>query len=141
MKVTASIPVFIEGVSFPRKKPGNCERAWVALEDDADCHKFQVAFETADVRALMRALEENEENEESDGIAKGTLVLVYPRVEDDKPTTCDGCIIAGTGKAVRCKTHGCSICGWVMLADTEDWKHPLCEQCFEELKARFREVR
>lgn len=31
----------------------------------------------------------------------------------------------------------CSICGCVMLADTEDWKHPLCPNCFEELKVEF----
>lgn len=32
-----------------------------------------------------------------------------------------------------CKLHGCHACGGVILADTEDWKHPRCNSCFVAL--------
>jgi hypothetical protein len=40
---------------------------------------------------------------------------------------CAGCWLTGkTDGAPRCKEHGCSICGGIVLADTEDWTTPLC---------------
>ena len=32
-----------------------------------------------------------------------------------------------------CAEHGCSRCGGVILADTEDWKRPACYDCFFSL--------
>jgi hypothetical protein len=36
-----------------------------------------------------------------------------------------------------CRACGCHLCGGIMLADTEDWPHPLCPTCFEDLEDRF----
>lgn len=51
-----------------------------------------------------------------------------------------GCrVFADTGQLVLCAQHpGCQRCkrgGWdgVILADTEDWRVPLCVDCFEEV--------
>lgn len=30
-------------------------------------------------------------------------------------------------------SNGCSSCGYVVYADTEDWEKPLCYKCFSEL--------
>lgn len=43
---------------------------------------------------------------------------------------CKGCFLNGKGSATRCKEHGCSLCGGIMLADTEDWKTRLCIDCW-----------
>ena len=36
-----------------------------------------------------------------------------------------------------CREHGCHVCGFVILADTEDWETRLCAEHFEELDLRF----
>lgn len=45
-----------------------------------------------------------------------------------------GSIIGG------CKRHGCRKCGMPMLADTEEWKGPLCNSCFEALTPAARDA-
>lgn len=60
MRVNISIPVFVDGVAFPRK-PLLESRSWIELADDADDHKFRVAFVTKDVKAVRDALAEEEE--------------------------------------------------------------------------------
>jgi hypothetical protein len=62
MKIT--VPVFVDGTSFPRKAPFE-GRAWVEFSDDADDHKFKVAFETKDVKLVRDALQEEEESGET----------------------------------------------------------------------------
>lgn len=36
-----------------------------------------------------------------------------------------------------CRACGCHLCGGIVLADTEEWPHPLCASCFEDLGPRF----
>lgn len=36
---------------------------------------------------------------------------------------------------VVCMVHGCSICGAVILANTEDWARPLCPDCHDAIGA------
>lgn len=39
------------------------------------------------------------------------------------------CKNEGIGERGYCVEHGCCLCGGTMLADTEDWKVHLCEEC------------
>ena len=41
------------------------------------------------------------------------------------------CTIAVPESSMRCRRHGCSWCGGVVLADSEEWSEPLCYDCFE----------
>jgi hypothetical protein len=36
-----------------------------------------------------------------------------------------------------CREHGCHVCGGIILADSDEWIHPLCPECFEEFEQRF----
>jgi hypothetical protein len=62
MKIT--IPVFVDGTSFPRKSPLEA-RSWVEFSDDADDHTFKVAFATKDVKLVRDALQAEEESGET----------------------------------------------------------------------------
>jgi hypothetical protein len=51
------------------------------------------------------------------------------------PMTCNagrGCALTLTGPDFNCRTHGCWDCGNIMLADTEDWHHHYCVECWEK---------
>ncbi len=37
-----------------------------------------------------------------------------------------------------CRGCGCHLCGGIILADTEDWPHPLCAECYEDIKERLK---
>ena len=39
------------------------------------------------------------------------------------------CKNEGIGEHGYCIEHGCCLCGGVMLADTEDWRVHLCDEC------------
>lgn len=64
MKV--SIPVFVDGTSFPRKAPLD-GRSWVEFSDDADDHPFKVAFHTKDAKTVRDALADEQESGETVG--------------------------------------------------------------------------
>jgi hypothetical protein len=42
------------------------------------------------------------------------------------------CKNEGIGEHGYCVEHGCCLCGGVMLADTEDWKVYLCDECLAD---------
>jgi hypothetical protein len=42
-----------------------------------------------------------------------------------------GCDKPPLKRGPLCQEHGCFKCGEVILADTEDWDEPLCDECYE----------
>lgn len=77
---TIAIPVFIEGVSFPKKKPGGVPRAWLELADDADGHEFKLAVPIEFARAIA-PLVQVEDGEE----CVGEITIAFGEPEGDAP--------------------------------------------------------
>lgn len=62
MKMTSTtFPIFVTGVTFPKKLPGGIRRAWLELEDDADSHPLRIAVPVEFARAIAEHVQSPEE--------------------------------------------------------------------------------
>jgi len=75
---TTTVPIFVTGVTFPRKLPGGIRRAWLELEDDADCHPLKIAVPIEFAREIAEHIPGEEEEE---CIAQLTVTFGEPEAE------------------------------------------------------------
>ena len=82
---TTTLPIFVTGVSFPAKKPGDMERAWLELHDDADGHELRIAVDVDFAREVSKHFP----TEDGDG-SDAQITIRFPfdgdAVEEERPT-------------------------------------------------------